>query len=163
MRTRSTILGWKSGPLVLIALVLASCGALKVKSWFGGRFTVEVRIAEGMNQDSPVAVEVLLVYNKKLLGKLAALTAKEWFDQREQYRRDYREGKDFDAWHWEWVPGQRVPDQQLGFGAGVRGGLIFANYGTPGNPHRAAVDPHQNLLLELGEDGFRIKPLPGGG
>ncbi len=162
MRTRSTIHPGTSGLLLLIALVLAACGALKMKSWFGGRFTVEVRVAERVNQDSPVAVEILMVYNKKLLGKLAEFTAQEWFDQREQYRRDYREGKDFDAWHWEWVPGQRVPDQQLGFGAGVRGGLVFADYSTLGNPHRAAVDPHQHhLLLELGEDGFSIKAAGG--
>lgn len=138
-------------------LVLAACGLVTTtQRMFGGSLPIEVTIAGSANQASPVAVDLLIVYDKRLLDRLLALGAREWFQQREQWKRDFP--GDFESWGWEWVPGQPVGRQQADFRAGAKAGLVFADYLTPG-AHRAQFDPHSPVRLLLGEATLTVEPL----
>lgn len=142
--------------VVCLAATLGCGVAKKTKSLFGGNFPIEVEVAADVNQDNPIAVDLLVVYKKKVLDELLELSAAEWFAAREQRARDYP--KSFDVWSWEWVPGQRVPTLSLPFKLGAAGGLVFADYLAPGE-HRVRIDPYEPIRIELAAAGFEIASL----
>lgn len=146
-----------AGAGFLAALCLQACGTVSaVKSLFGGIFPVEVRIAPDLNQASPVALEIVVAYDKKVLDKLREMPAREWFEKRAQILRDH-EGA-LQTWDFEWVPGQQVEPLALRYEVGAKRGVIFADYFSPG-PHRLLVDPHRGIRLLLEADGFTVEPL----
>ena len=120
---------------------------------------MRVAVDAQLNDLSPVAVEVLVVYDKKLLATLETMSAQTWFAEREGLLQQYQQVEHaLDAWLWEWVPGQVVPEQVRRFKAGARGGLVFANYFSPGD-HRASFDPFKPFLLNLQASGFTAERI----
>lgn len=139
---------------LLLALAAAACRSTSRPSFFGGDVILRVSVAPAANLNSPVPVELVVAYDKKVLDELLAMSAREWFDGREQYLRDHPKG--FSAWRWEWVPGQVIERQRFSFGVGARGGVVYADYLTAGK-HRARFDPHRNLWIKLEDEGFSVE------
>lgn len=145
------------GALLLGVLVLQGCGTVRaVKSLFGGIFPVEVRISSDLNRTSPLALDIVITYDKKVLAKLREMPARDWFEKRTQILRDH-EGA-LQAWPFEWVPGQEVEPLALRYEIGADRAVVFADYYSPG-PHRLLVDPHRGVRLLLEADGFTVEPL----
>jgi type VI secretion system protein len=143
--------------VLLVAMLLAGCGLfVRTRSLLGGRVDVFVTLSETANGNHPVAVDLLIVRNPELLERLLGMGGREWFAERDQIRRDFLPGEDLDVWSWEWVPGQRVPDQEIPLAAGAKGGLVFAEYLSPG-AHRARFDPFSDLHLTFRETGFEVR------
>jgi type VI secretion system protein len=139
----------------LLLLAAASCGLPKrARSMFGGQLPMRISIAPDANRNSPVAVELVIVYEGKLLDELLKMPAGDWFRKREQFLRDHPGG--VDAWRWEWIPGQEVAEQELQVRVGAKGGVVFADYVTPGE-HRMRIDPHQPVLLTLRTADFTLE------
>ena len=143
---------------LLVALLLSGClyirhpGAL-----FGGLLTMQVTTVPKMNKDMPVAVEVLVVYEEKVLEQLEKLSATQWFEGRAQFLRDNPPGTDtFETWRWEWVPAQNVPNQEMQYSLGALATIVYVSYQTPGD-HRAKVAPRQDFLLSLQANDFEAK------
>ena len=122
---------------------------------FGGDLHIEVFVDPRLNQDSPVAVELVLFEDKKLVPEVAELDASDWFRIREQFYRDYKKGVQTPPTLWEWVPGQPVEPLVVKIQSGVKEGFLFVNYMTPGS-HREQIDPRKHFTLRLGEKGFRV-------
>lgn len=161
MRGRSkTALGRALCALGLLAGTSACLLPDKLPSYFGGHVRMQVFVAQDLNLESPVAVELLVVYDKKLLKSLEQMTASQWFAKREQFLKDHsgKKKKALDHWKWEWVPGQVVPEQERPYQVGVAGGVVFANYFTPGE-HRASFDPFEPFLLNLQDSDFTVEPI----
>jgi type VI secretion system protein len=153
----------KSHPLAafvaaLALLALSACGGNR-PSFFGGDIKVAATVDPGANQNNPIAVELVVVYDKDLLQELLKLNARQWFQKREQYKKDHPDDEDFISWYWEWVPGQEVLSKDISFGTGARGALVFADYVT-GQDNRARFDPHQDVRIHLQEEGFTVEPMP---
>jgi type VI secretion system protein len=145
--------------LVLLLVLLQACGiGTRARAIVGGKMRVQAQVADTANQHSPVALDLVVVYDQKLLKELSQLSAADWFDKRKQFRRDYPAGQGFDVWGWEWVPGQNVPLQKLPLKPRAKGGLIFVNYFSPGE-HRARIEPNQGVYVELRETDFAVQPL----
>lgn len=141
--------------LTLVLLCALGCGANR-RSFFGGDVAVRVEADPEINQNSPVAVEMIVVYDKDLLEALLAKTAREWFQSRAQVFKDHPGDKDFVSVTWEVVPGQSLPAQEVSFGTGARGGIVFADYFSEG-AHRARFDPHQDLRIHLQDKDFSLE------
>jgi len=147
---------------IFLAL-LAGCGVPKratntVKVLKNGKLDVVINIAPKANLDNPVALDMVMVYDKTLLKQLQGLTAKDWFEKRGQIKLNYPGDSGLDFWSWEWVPGQQVRIDPLTVKSKTVGALIYANYLTPGE-HRAVFDPFHSISLALGEKAFSVEPL----
>src|SRR5258707_1548894 len=117
---------------------------------------VRVHISPAANGNNPVAVDLVLVSEKKLLKELMNMSAKDWFEQKQQVQLDYPKEKDLVAGSWEWVPGQAVNLDRLPVLLEIVGGVVFANYLT-GGAHRAAINPRKDILLTLGEEDLCVQ------
>ncbi|HEX4955273.1 MAG TPA: type VI secretion protein [Thermoanaerobaculia bacterium] len=147
----------KTMAMALVLLSTTACGLVSAtQRMFGSTLPLEVVVSPRANLGNPVAVSLLVVYDRKVLERLIALPAASWFKERDQWRRDFPEA--FDVWGWEWVPGQVVRGEELEVRAGARAVLIFADYYTPGS-HRASVDPKRGWRLRLEERAFAVEPL----
>lgn len=138
-----------------VSLLLAGCGLLsRTKSLFGGTLPIDVSVDSNANQNSPIAVAFVVVYNKKLLEKLQEMTARQWFERHVQIARD--SAKAFKAEIHEWVPGQEVGRIEMRVKRGARAGIVFADYFSEGS-HRHGFDPHKRLAISLRKDGFQLE------
>lgn len=145
---------WLLIPLLLLA---SSCGLPnRVRSMFGGQLPIQVSIAPDANENSPLAVELIVVYNDKLIDKLMEKRARDWFAGREQFLRDYAD--DVKSRKWEWIPGQKVEPIDLAYGIGAKRVVLFADYVTPGD-HRATIDPQQPFRLILGQSDLELEMI----
>lgn len=141
---------------MFLLLGLLGCGANK-RSFFGGDITVQVYADPEINEKSPVAVEMIVVYDEDLLKALLAKTAGEWFKDRDQIVKDHPGEKDFiSLGRWEVVPGQSLPAEDVSFGTGARGGIVFADYFSEG-AHRARFEPHKSLKIHLQDKDLALK------
>ena len=121
-------------------LAAAGCGAHTQR--------MRITISTDANNNSPVIFSVILPRNQAVFKKLLELTAKQWFAQREQLLRDYR--NDIDEAYYEFVPGQQIPELTQKGGRGRLQGILFLNYQTPG-AHRYTFDANQVLKLGFGQ------------
>jgi len=81
---------WGSAVAVLIALGAVSCSAVSsARSMFGGALPFHVTIAPDANENSAIAVDLVVVYDAKLADELLKLPAAKWFAGKEQFARDH--------------------------------------------------------------------------
>jgi len=150
----------------LLMLTLSACSSSpssQQPSWLyrntraivGGGIDVRVEIDDNANQNSPIAVDLVVVYDEKLMDQLMGMTAGEWFEKRSQIRRDYLDGAGFDSWGWEWIPGQKVPVQKLPLKAAAIGGVVFAKFIVEG-AHRSRINPFHDVTIYLRENDFAV-------
>lgn len=147
------------GVLLLAVCLVASCGVKrKVSRLFAGDVRLEVTISSQLNDNTPVPVEVVYLYDQGLLESVLQKSAQDWFANREQFIRDNPPGRKFDSWKWEWVPGQTFEKPfRLSYRIGVRGAVIFAGYASPGNHRQSLKDPQLNIVLNLGPEDFTVE------
>ena len=149
---------------VLALLLLTACPkVVKVPKKIPGtsgesKLDVKVHVSPKANNNNPVAVDLVLVSNKKLLQELMKMSASEWFEKRHQIELDYPKETGLAAGRWEWVPGQQVQVDRVTVKFETVGGVIFANYFNAG-AHRAPIDPRKPILVTLGEDSLCVQSL----
>ena len=118
-----------------------------------GELGMFVRVAPEANHNSPVAVDVLLVGDEKVLKLVMAMPASAWFQKRTDFERS-NPGK-IQQVSWEWVPGQdvgRVTVSGTGTASGV---VLFANYQTKGD-HRALLPHGGHISITFAAEDFVI-------
>lgn len=133
---------------LVTACLLAGC------SMFGGTKavkpdwkTLHVITAPDANNNSPLAIDVVLITERALVDGVSALTAAQYFAARDDMRRSQPGALVVQSL--ELVPGQSFEIDPKPFRA-KKGwaALMFANYGTPG-AHR--------YRLQLGSRGYLLQ------
>ena len=122
------------------------------------KLEVKVHISPKANNNNPVAVDLVLVKDKKLLKELMKMSASDWFEKRHQVELDYPKETDLGAGRWEWVPGQQVQVDRVPVNLDIVGGVVFANYFSAGS-HRAPFDPRKGILITLGDENLCVQSL----
>ncbi len=150
----SVVLGLGAG------LAVSSC-ALPARN---PRFTLRLSIAPDANDDTPVPVDLVVVWDKAVAGQVKGLTAKDWFAKKAQFRQDDPTGRRLTICEWEWVPGQQVPDINVMVPAAARSwvenAFVFVNYRAEGS-YRYQVAPGAATVLNLLENGVEDRsPQP---
>lgn len=155
-----------AGGLVFV-LLFTACPKVKVPKAVRSRvpgasgnskLEVKVHISPQANKNNPVAVDLVLVSDKKLLQELMKLSASEWFEKRHQFELDYPKETELNAGRWEWVPGQQVKLDRVPVKLEIVGGVVFANYFNAGT-HRAPIDPRKGILITLGDENLCVQSL----
>ncbi len=136
------------------ALASAGCSS----GYEGRRLRLEVATTARANKNSPVPLTLVAIRDPKLFERISKLTAKQWYEQREQIRRDFPSGTAFAEWDWEFVPGQSPPPMVIEVDGKATGAVIFANYRAPGD-HRFRIGPQRRMRIDLGDDDFVVSPL----
>ena len=144
--------------ILLVFLALVTVANAVPEASGQSQLVMKVNVASDANDGNPVAVDLVLVTDERLLEELGEISASEWFEKRNQYRLDYPEETGLSAGSWEFVPGQDVAPQSITVRGEIVGGVIFANYTTPGD-HRAVIDPRGDFLVDLGAEDFSVTPL----
>ncbi len=147
---------------VLLATSLGGCGLFDGLYGdgvlFGAARRIEFRISDQLNDNYPVAVELIVVYTKDLEKEIGALTSQEWFTRRAQFLRDFPKDE-MEAFRWEWVPGQAAAPQEFDYHRGARSAVVFVSYASPGD-HRVRVEaPNHALRVILGEANFEVEVI----
>jgi len=143
--------------LVLVILFTGACGiAAKTRAVVKGDLKMYVNIAPKVNSDNPLPVDVVWVYDEELLKELLKISAKTWFEKKEQFKRDFPSDEGFEVWDWEWTPGQKVTVKEIPIKAKSKGGIIFADYRTDGD-HRARINPADDFQIDFFEESFSVQ------
>lgn len=122
------------------------------------KLDVKVHISPTANNNNPVAVDLVLVKDKKLLQELMKMSANDWFEKRHQVELDYPKETELDAGRWEWVPGQQVKLDSVPVNLDIAGGVVFANYFSAGT-HRAPINPRKGIVITLGDENLCVQSL----
>ena len=138
-----------------LCAVLAACSVTKkVTSAFGGQLPVQVQIADDANEDSPIAFDTVIVYDKDLVEALLKMSANDWFAKKKQFIADHQ--SDVAVQSWEWVPGQIVEPLSIDYRPGAKKVVLFAYYQTEGD-HRAVIQPRQPAKIVFNDREFSVE------
>lgn len=134
-------------------LALAACASVALPE--PGIVELAFQVAPDANDNGPTAVDLVLVDDARLLDHLLTLSAREWFERREQIRRDHPGA--LELFGWELVPGQDLPPQPIRAARRPVGAMIYANYLAPG-AHRWRLGAESRVLVVLGPRAFDVLP-----
>jgi type VI secretion system protein len=144
---------------VVLQIVLSGCVArLKSITSLEKPFQLAVTVKRESNANSPIAFDLVEVNDKDLAKQLSQMTAADWFQKRQQIRRDFPKESSISVKEWEWVPGQVVREISMPLTRSPRLLIAFANYSSPG-PHRVKLDPRAPVLITFDRNDFELSPL----
>ena len=115
---------------------------------------VSFQVDEKANDQTPLRINVVIVYKKELLKTLQEMTADEYFSRVDQLKRD--QADDIDIFEWDLLNGQKLLDEKIepkrltGEGA-----IIFVRYASPG-AHRYAIGEHEKIKILCHEESFEV-------
>lgn len=118
---------------------------------------LNVGIDSAANGNSPVALDVVLIKDKNFWKAAPAMTAKDWFAQRDDLERRYRSKMQVHSW--EWVPGQPISPINFKVPRRFSGAMVFANYPTPGT-HSAPIPLGGKVVISLQPNDFIMETKP---
>ncbi len=112
-----------------------------------------ITAAADANDNAPTTVDAVMIYNAAVVPTVLAMTAKQWFEKREQLKNDFPGG--YEMREWEVVPGAQVDISKLPFRSGGVGLFVFANYPGAGD-HRARLDKWKTARIALQAHAFTV-------
>ena len=144
---------------LLNTLLLLSCNlGVRFQSVMGIESKLYVDVRDSANEDTPIALDLVIVNNDELLKGLLNMTAGEWFKKRDQIKRDFIEGGSLNCMSWEWAPERRILEYSVQKVPKAKAIMIYANYNTIGE-HRFRVDPFKNIKITLSENEFLVESI----
>jgi len=149
--------GYSPSSFKTLSLSVACFLLLSACSVFGPSVALRsltLDMAPQANKDTPLAVDFVAVQDPDLFKLLLSIPAKQWFEQREQFRRDHL--KDIDVWSLELVPGQFMESRDIPMaGNPAVGFLVYAGYNTPGM-HRLRLDQQKTVWIRFESKNMRM-------
>ncbi|MGF1476126.1 MAG: hypothetical protein ACFB6S_11240 [Geminicoccaceae bacterium] len=112
-------------------------------------------VALDLNEDFPLAFDLVFVRDPLAVRRLGDLSASEWFDRKAQLLRDDPQATLVRSY--EIVPGQHLAPIRLnGEEQDAVAAFLFADYRRAG-AHRARLDLYQRPVLVLGADTIDLR------
>jgi type VI secretion system protein len=145
--------------ILFCSFALYGCSAImkpvRTASHTTGDIHLNVTVVPEVNDNSPIAVDVVVVNDKDTLKLLSSFTAQVWFHKRDSFLRMHPSKIQISSW--EWVPGQEVASLMIPRTGIADGVILFANYASPGD-HCSVLPRNGTIDLALGTKDFKILP-----
>lgn len=137
------------------ACALAGCGTLGLSGEKAAWSQVALVASDDVNNNSPVAVDVVLVSDDAMLERVAELPASKWFAARADLLSTFPKSVRYQSY--EVVPGQRLNLPEDTFdGPRVVAAFVFADYPDPG-AHRVRIQKFSGrLVVQLDSNSFSV-------
>ncbi|ACC75056.1 hypothetical protein PPMP20_01110 [Paraburkholderia phymatum] len=134
---------------------LGGCSVLGMSGEKAKWSQVTLSASDEVNNNSAVAVDVVLVSDDAMLARVAEMPASKWFTGRSDLVRTYPKNLRYRSW--EIVPGQHVEVSGDEFaGPRVAGAFVFANYEGPG-AHRVRIEHFSgHIVVQLDSNNFSV-------
>ena len=146
-------------PLALCLAAGFALGACSlVPGWLGGGRSISrisIDADPEANQNSAVAIDLVMLTDPEAAAAIMKLSARDWFQRREQFARDYPDGLRIASW--EMAPGQLLRDASVDSPGGMTDAIVFAGYRDEGD-HRLRLGDGSKVKLMLGEKDVRLMP-----
>jgi type VI secretion system protein len=115
--------------------------------------------APDVNQNSPLALDLVFVRDQATLDKLLTLPAAKWFASKDELQKTYPNTMTVRSW--ELVPQQVLQLNEEALGSPrVAGMVIYADYLSPGD-HRARLPlTREAFLVNLDSRSFSVQARP---
>ncbi|MBC8145931.1 MAG: hypothetical protein H7X80_10125 [bacterium] len=94
---------------------------------FGETFDVTAYVATVANDERPLAVDIIYAYDEDMMKELMKLSARDWFERKEQILSDNPGDDMLEVFSYEWTPGT-TRTVNLPLRGGTEGGVMFVNY-----------------------------------
>ena len=141
--------------------LLGGCAMPSFLSFKGDKVTwdeLTLAASDDVNNNSPVAVDVVFVTDDAMLARVAELPASKWFAARADLVSTFPKALRYQSW--EVVPGQHldVPGDTFDRPR-VTAAFIFANYADPG-AHRVRIEQFNGrLAVQLDNNTFSVSAV----
>ena len=116
---------------------------------------VNFNVHQGVNDNSPLRLDLVIIKNEGLLQSLKGLTADQYFNERTQLQRDHP--GQMQLYTWEILPGHKLKPMKINIekvsSAGV---IIFARYRAPG-AHRHLLGNDREITINLEQHDFNVQ------
>ena len=114
---------------------------------------VSIGVGPKANKNFPVAVDIVMIFEEDLVGRISELSANDWFKSKKSVTNTFP--IEIELKSWELAPGDTLQIPSSFFGERrVFAVLAFADYFSEGE-HRIRIDHLQGgVVLEFGVDGF---------
>lgn len=155
--------------LLMLAGVLSGCGVVSGAGALLGLGprplapdwkTLLLQASDDANDNSALAVDVVLVRDAAVLESLLAMPAAKWFASRADLRRSFPDA--LTVYSYEMVPSQSIRlGEQLWRAEKGWAALVYASYATPGEHRTRLLLSAPGYVVRLGAQGFdaaEIKP-----
>jgi type VI secretion system protein len=143
----------------LCLAALAALGACSIlPSWLGGGRSISrisIDAEPGANQNSAIAVDLVMLSDPEAAASIMKLSARDWFQRRQQFTRDYPNG--LKIMSWEMAPGQLLRDASVDSLGGMTDAIVFADYRGDGD-HRLRLGDNSQVRLLLDNKDVRLAP-----
>ncbi|MEM5299317.1 hypothetical protein VSR82_34025 [Burkholderia sp. JPY481] len=138
-----------------VALAVGGCSMLGLSGEKAKWSQVTFTASDDINNNSPVAVDVVLVSDPAMLARLAEMPASKWFTARDDLVKTYPKNLRYRSW--EIVPGLHLDVSGDAFaGSRVAGAFVFANYQDPG-AHRARIEHFSgHMVVQLDSNNLTV-------
>ncbi|MGF6380545.1 type VI secretion system protein [Paraburkholderia atlantica] len=138
-----------------VALAVGGCSMLGLSGEKAKWSQVTFTASDDVNNNSPVAVDVVLVSDAAMLARLAEMPASKWFTARDDLVKTYPKNLRYRSW--EIVPGLHLDVSGDAFaGSRVVGAFVFANYQDPG-AHRARIEHFSgHMVVQLDSNNLTV-------
>ena len=118
---------------------------------------VSFRVADDVNDSSPVTLHILIPYKEDLLSELTKMSAEDYFKRSDQIKSD--NAGNLDVFSWDLIRSQKLDDEPISpskvSGVGI---VVFARYSTPGD-HRISIADDETVLIKLDKGDFSIESV----
>lgn len=118
---------------------------------------VSFNVQDKANNDTAVALDLVILYDKTLIKTFLALSASDYFKKKKQLILDYPIQMQVKSW--EIVPAQKITPYSVKFSHPLpQAAFFYANYSTAGD-HRQRIGDQKGIQVVLGKTDMSLREL----
>ncbi|WGL60337.1 hypothetical protein QEJ31_01805 [Pigmentibacter sp. JX0631] len=116
---------------------------------------LEANIDLNANNNSAIPIDIIFIYEEKILDEFKKMPASTWFLKKDQYTNDYAVNNLIQVVSYEIVPGQHFAVSDFKPDKTPLITILYANYLNT-NDNRIILSDYSNIRLKMKESSFLL-------